>query len=118
MNMASPYSWAALLALALFVAAAALYIKQAAKLTAYINLNCPDLWQKLRYKGLRLPNPNYRGGLRGGRLERLVLYNIGAADHPADPEFRQLVTGARWCALMCLISFLVFIIFLGEAGPS
>jgi hypothetical protein len=60
----------------------------------------------------------YRPNLRAGRIDRLVLFNSAAKDHPDDPEFRRLLSGARWSAGIFLLAFVAAITLLGRAGAG
>lgn len=108
------YIWASALAWLIFFGAAARYIACATRLSQYIDANCPDFWQKIAWGNTSSSyNLIDRGQARG--LEWLVLFNRAAKYHPNDPEFRRLLSDARWPAAIFLLALIAGIVLLGRA---
>jgi hypothetical protein len=114
MTLASPYLWIIAFAGVVLIGSATIYIRHATALARCIDERCPTLWGKLYLRDF-YPAQAERPA-RG--LELLVLFNVAAADHPDDPEFKWHLEQARWSIAICLLAFLAFILALGAAYPS
>lgn len=101
----------------LFFISAWLYIRQAARLSTFINANCPELWQYL-YFWIGRQSKEYSQFFKGGQLESLIVWNTGAEYHPSNPEFRKLLWQARIIAMCCLFCFTGALILLGLATTN
>lgn len=111
-NFPHEMSWLIGPAAFVFLGSSILYLRTAGELSTYINTNCPDLWGQMAFKDFV---GKYGARQRAGGLTGLILYGSGSRYHPNDAGFRQLLNKARWCAFICLASFVVALILFGSA---
>jgi hypothetical protein len=46
----------------------------------------------------------------------MLLYNLKSQHYPADPEFRRLLSDARWMSFAWLIIFVAALLSIAELG--
>jgi hypothetical protein len=114
--LSNPYIWGSALPWLVVFGASFYYIKRATALSQFIDNRCPEIWPNLSW--LRGDYMAYRPNLRAGRIDRLILLNSAAKDHPNDPEFGRLLSRARWSAGIFLLAFVAAIALLGKAGAT
>jgi hypothetical protein len=111
--LANPDIWIAIFAGAVLLGTAAMYIRHATALARCIDRRCPGLWDKLYLHNFYPALPSWQDA-RG--LELLVLFNVGSADHPDDPEFKWHLEQARWSIAIFFLAFLALAISVGAIG--
>jgi hypothetical protein len=99
--LTNPDIWVAIFAGAVLLGTAAMYIRHTTELARCIDQRYPDLWDKLYLRDFYPARPNWR---HARRLQMLVLFNAGSADHPDDPEFRWHLEQARWSVAVFFLS--------------
>ena len=113
------YGVASALAAILCAAAATRYIRTAARLSRFINQNCPDLWEKVWQDSfaaaVRPGTPPLLRIDNARRLDQIILRNYASAAYPDDSRFRRPLRDARWSIFVCLLSFVAALILLGLA---
>jgi hypothetical protein len=108
--LANPVIWIAIFAGIVLLGTAVVYVRHATELTRCIDRRCPDLWDKLYLRDFYPALPSWR---YARRLELLVLFNAGSADHPDDPEFKWHLEQARWSIAIFFLAFLTLAISVG-----
>lgn len=112
---ANAHMWLTVVALCALIGASFRTLRVTNALVDFVNQQYPELWDKLFLSDWVRQQPGATAR-RLGRFDGMLLFNQKSQYYPDDPEFRRMLSDARWMSFAWLIIFVATLLSIAELG--